>query len=109
MNQTIAIYEEVSGITRNMLAAARRGDWDELAALEGECSSRIDILREKDVSLPLSDNERQHKISLIQKILDDDRHIRQIVMPWMEHLSGLINHAGTERRLNRAYGVNQSG
>lgn len=109
MIETIAIYQEVSEITAGMLEAARRGDWEELALLENECSSRIDALREKDASSPLTEIERRRKIDMIQRILDDDRQIRDIVTPWMAHLSGLINRSGTERKLNHAYGMNQSG
>ena len=109
MNDTIAIYEEVCGITTQMLDAARKADWESLEALERQCSGRIDLLRTGDSFVPLSEADRQIKIGFIQKILDDDRQIREIVSPWMAQLAALINSSGTERKLNRAYGMNQSG
>lgn len=109
MNDTIAIYEEVCGITNQMLAAAREADWESLEALERQCSGRIDLLRVSDSSDSLSEDERQIKIGIIRKILDDDRQIREIVSPWVAQLAALINRSGTERKLNRAYGMNQSG
>jgi len=38
-------------------------------------------------------------------MLEDDRKIRDLTMPWMAQLSKLINNTGTERRLANAYGV----
>lgn len=44
-------------------------------------------------------------VALIKQILEDDRKIRDLTMPWMAQLSKLINSTGTERRLANAYGV----
>lgn len=107
--EMMSVYEKVSLITGRMLDAARNSDWDELASLEEQCSACIDVLRAKDSHGLLPESERQRKVGVIRKILDDDRQIREIVTPWMTHLSALINSSGTERRLNRAYGMNQSG
>lgn len=107
--ELMSVYEEVSLITGQMLAAARNSDWDELVSLEKQCSGRIGVLRENETTPPLSEFDRRQKIGIIRKILDDDRQIREIVTPWMEHLSALLSSSGTELKLNRAYGVNQSG
>lgn len=48
---------------------------------------------------------RQRKVALIKQILEDDRKIRDLTMPWMAQLSKLINSTGTERRLANAYGA----
>jgi flagellar protein FliT len=37
-------------------------------------------------------------------MLDDDRRIRDLTMPWMARLSALIKNSGNERRLAHAYG-----
>lgn len=108
-HEVMSVYEEVSLITGRMLDAARNSDWDELVSLEKQCSVCIDVLRARDSHDLLPEPERHRKVNVIRKILDDDRQIRDIVTPWMTHLSALINSSGTERRLNRAYGMNQSG
>lgn len=105
----ISIYEEVSTIIDRMLAAASKSDWESLISLEQQCSSHIDILRTTEASAPLSESDRQKKIGIIRKILNADRQIREIVTPWMSHLSGLINSSGTERKLQHAYGMNRTG
>jgi flagellar protein FliT len=105
----ISIYEEVATITERMLTAARISDWETLATLEKQCSGRIDMLRARKQAAILSESDRQHKIGVIRKIIDADRQIREIITPWMNHLSGLINSSGTERKLKHAYGMNQTG
>lgn len=106
----IAAYEEISGLTGEMLLAARTGDWDLLSELEARCSARVDSLRKGGESeIRLERPEREHKVRLINKILADDREIRALSEPWMAKLSALINSASTERKLTHAYGLIQSG
>lgn len=108
--EIIALYETVADITDKMLAAARTGDWEQLAALESRCSSQVEILKKNDQPRqPLTPTAREHKTRIIKKILEDDRQIRDITEPWMAQLSAMINSAGTERKLSQAYGANQSG
>lgn len=108
--EIIALYETVADITDKMLAAARTGDWEQLAALESRCSSQVEIIKQNDQPRqPLTPVAREHKTRIIKKILEDDRQIRDITEPWMAQLSAMINSAGTERKLSQAYGANQSG
>jgi len=103
--EVISLYETVATITNQMLAAARNGNWDELAALEVHCSSHVATLKAGEAPVPLSGLLRERKVKIIQKILADDREIRTLTEPWMHHLSKLIDNAGTERKLNQAYGA----
>jgi flagellar protein FliT len=100
----IEVYENVATITDQMLAAARRGDWDRLIVLENRCSDQVTILRNGEPP-QLSGELRERKVQIIHKILADDREIRNLTEPWMAHLSKLINSTGTERKLNQAYGA----
>jgi len=103
--QTIALFEEVGVITGQMLTAARSGDWDQLAELESVCAGHIDTLRRDSHPETLSEDLRTRKGKIIGKILADDREIRDLLNPWMTRLSAMMNSAGTERRLARAYGA----
>lgn len=107
--ELISIYENVAVITDQMLAAARVGDWDQLVVLESRCASQVDILRREEPRTALTGQSRERKVELIKKVLEDDRQIRSITEPWMDHLAALINSTGTERKLSQAYGANQSG
>jgi flagellar protein FliT len=108
--EVISLYETVAMITDQMLAAARNRDWEQLALLESRCASHVAILkRDESPSVPLTGAVREQKVKIIQKILADDREIRNITQPWMAQLSALMNSAGVERKLTQAYGANQSG
>jgi flagellar protein FliT len=107
--EVISLYESVADITEQMLAAARTGDWELLVELETRCSSQVEIIKSAEPRVALTGVVRDHKVKIIRKILEDDREIRNITEPWMAQLSTLMNSAGTERKLARAYGANQSG
>ena len=108
-NEVISLYETVADITDQMLAAARRADWDQLAALEARCSGHIETLKSDEPPAPLPGAVRERKVQIIQKILADDRAIRTITEPWMAQLSNMMNSASAERKLSQAYGSNHSG
>jgi flagellar protein FliT len=107
--EVISLYESVADITEQMLAAARTGDWELLVELETRCSSQVEIIKSTEPRVALTGVVRDRKVKIIRKILEDDREIRNITEPWMAQLSTLMNSAGTERKLARAYGANQSG
>jgi len=105
--EVISLYETVAVITDQMLAAARQGDWDRLVELESRCASHVQTLRQSEAPVPLTGESRMRKVQIINKILADDREIRNITEPWMGQLSRLINSTGTERKLSQAYGASQ--
>jgi flagellar protein FliT len=105
--EVLSLYETVAGITGQMLDAAREGDWEQLAALESLCASHVAALKQEEPPAPLSNVIREQKVRIIKKILADDREIRTITEPWMDHLAALINSTGVERKLSNAYGANQ--
>lgn len=111
----IKLYENVADLSTQMLDAARDRDWNRLAELESRCTSQVDILRQQQTLPParpagttdtdMPEALRTRKIVLIHKILANDREIRTITEPWMEELTSLMQRAGTERKLSRAYGI----
>ncbi|MGN6388871.1 MAG: flagellar protein FliT [Burkholderiaceae bacterium] len=99
----LADYEAVASITGQMLLAARDADWDRLTALESACAARVAILKEQEPQPALTGALRERKVRILRQILDDDREIRNLTEPWMARLMNLMQSAGTERRLSRAY------
>lgn len=106
-HEVISLYEAVAVITDEMLAAARQGDWDRLAELESRCAGHVETLRRHEAPVALTGESRLRKVQIINKILADDREIRNLTEPWMGQLSRLINSTGTERKLSQAYGASQ--
>lgn len=101
----IGIYETMSELTGQMLSAARSRDWEKLVELESRCAGHVRTLQEQEGPLALDGASRDRKVSLIQKILADDRAIRDITTPWLAELSALISSTGNERKLNNAYRI----
>lgn len=107
--EIISVYESVADLTEQMLAAARSNDWERLAALESRCASQVRTLKTGEPRTTLTGVMRERKITIIHKILADDREIRNITEPWMAQLSSLLSNISTERKLSMAYGRNQAG
>ncbi|MEN9864720.1 MAG: hypothetical protein RL748_310 [Pseudomonadota bacterium] len=103
-DEILSLYEAVSKITDQMLAAARQGDWDRMIALEEHCSRHIETLKDGEPPEPLTGVKRERKVQIIHKILADDREIRDLAEPWMAQLGQMINSTRAERRLSNAYG-----
>lgn len=106
--EAVFLYEAIAAITGQMLAAARCANWTRLANLEKICAQHIETIKkiEHDATQGAM---RERKIEIIQKILADDREIRNITEPWMAKLSMQINSAGAKRKLAQAYGATPSG
>lgn len=100
---TIAIYETVAGLTKQMLLAAKQQDWDKLAELETSCAEHVAMLKVAKDALPLTSDVSARKLASIKSILADDREIRNIVSPWMEKLNSLMGSLHMESKLTRAY------
>jgi flagellar protein FliT len=103
--QVIAIYENMSDLTGQMLDAARSRDWETLVELETRCAGHVRTLQAGEGPVMLAGPSRDRKISLIHKILADDKAIRDLTSPWMAELSALMSSARTERKLHSAYGT----
>ena len=103
-DQILSRYVAVSHISNEMLEAAREHDWELLDALGVRYVNEVGQLRKAPPDRPMSQNQRQQRCQLIQAILDNDRAIRDITQPWMCELQALMHQAGTQRKLQRAYG-----
>jgi flagellar protein FliT len=100
---TIVIYETVAGITKQMLIAAKRQDWDTLAELEIHCAEHVATLKVTESTLPLPSDISARKLASMKSILADDREIRNLVSPWMVRLNSLMGNINMENKLTHAY------
>ena len=104
IQDVLSVYAAMADLTEQMVQAAQRSDWDNLVLLEQRCAAHAQALREQEPQQPMRGAERERKIELIRQMLNADRQIRDLTMPWMNQLSKLINSTGTERRVVNAYG-----
>ena len=102
--EVVSLYEAISVLTEQMVTAARNANWVQLATLEKQCAQHIEAIKGGDKE-PVQGEMRERKIRIIQKILADDREIRNITEPWMQRLSLQISSSNAQRKLAKAYGA----
>lgn len=102
-NEIVATYEAVWGVTRLMLEAARKNEWDDLPALEEKRFAFVEILMASDKGEPLDARMIARKSELIQNILASDAETKELTETWMVELRQILDSIGAERKLNNAY------
>lgn len=87
--EVLSMYENIAGLSKQMAAAARMGDWDGLSKLETQCATEA---RAVTTGVPaLTGAPRLRKIDLLKQILANDREIRDVTEPWMNRVPGLAH------------------
>ena len=85
--EVLSMYENIAGLSKQMAAAARMGDFDGLNKLEGQCASAASAV---ETGVPaLTGAARQRKIDLLKQILANDRAIRDVTEPWINNVPGM--------------------
>ena len=112
---SLALLEQMSSYSTEMVDAARANDWDRLVRLERQVASLRDRMGVEEAlgfqgrgSKRMSEEERQKKVALIRPILDDDKEVRVHTEPWMDNVRQLLSGGARERNVRAAYGK-QSG
>ncbi|MDY0974962.1 flagellar protein FliT [Massilia sp. CFBP9012] len=79
-NETLAMYENLAGLTRQMSEAAKAGDWNEFANLNVEAKVEA---RSAAAGMPaLEGAQRLRKIDLLKQLMANDRAIRDVTEPF---------------------------
>lgn len=87
--QLPALYGQLAEISRAMLAAAQRGDWDAVTASESACAELVGQLRRCPIET-CPPAERETCMQLIREILANDAATRNIAEPWMRELEQIL-------------------
>lgn len=88
--ELLTYYEAIERASKDMLDAARSGNWDEVVKLEGACTVLIAQLKHAAARRPLASEEIQLKTRIMQRILLNDAEIRQLAEPWLEDLEQIL-------------------
>lgn len=108
-NQAIAVYAALADISSQMWGAARRNDWECLVALDSRHTGLISDLKGHALASPLTDEDRERMIGLINLALDNHRAIADVIGPYLAQLSSLLGSLRTERKLLDAYSLSFAG
>jgi hypothetical protein len=97
-------YEKALELTRSMLDAAQKSEWERLVVLERDRATLINELRELDREPPRDARERDHKRVLLREIMQFDEQIEILTQDWMRELREVLGSISAEQRLSRTYG-----
>jgi flagellar protein FliT len=92
-------YEALETASKDMLEAAREGDWNRVARLEAACALVIGKLRQIAHLNQLSENGRQSKLRILKSILANDAEIRRITEALPEQFEAALAPASEYRRM----------
>ncbi|MEY4748216.1 MAG: hypothetical protein RIQ60_430 [Pseudomonadota bacterium] len=84
-------YEAIESASRDMLDAARTGDWDRMVKLEGACAVLISQLKHAACQQAMGREDVLRKSRIMQRILLNDAEIRLLAEPWLEDLDKLMS------------------
>lgn len=87
----LSYYETLEKASADMLAAARRGDWDEVVRLESASSRVIRQLQHASQATALSAEHRQAKSAIMRRILTNDAEVRRLAEPWFDKLDAMTH------------------
>ena len=88
--KTIDHYDAIAAASSRMLLAARAGDWDALAAAEGECARRIATLEVLQGVNAIASAEQPRRMRALRQVLAHDAEIRDLTTPWLDRLDRLL-------------------
>jgi hypothetical protein len=97
-------YERALELTRVMLEAAQKSEWDGLVQAERERTILIDQIKALDPDPSRDATLRERKRDIIVAIMDGDEQIQLLTQDWMHELREVLGSISTEQRLNRTYG-----
>jgi hypothetical protein len=103
----ISAYERALELSRAMLEAARKSDWDQLIVHERERTQVVDEIRLGDPDPGRDLANRARKRELILAIMQCDEQITLLTQDWMHELREVLGSINAEQRLARAYGPQQ--
>ena len=80
-------YNALDSASREMLDAARAGDWDGVCRLEGACALVIARLEELGPPAAMPPHEQRERMRILRQIVERDAEIRRISEPmphWLD-------------------------
>ena len=96
-------YEKLSTLTRELLDAAVRGDWERLTEIQEQRTALGETMVSIDTTANLSESALRHKNELIEQVLADEAEIRERVKARMGQMEAELKEGRQELRLLREY------
>ncbi|MFD2190273.1 flagellar protein FliT [Pistricoccus aurantiacus] len=101
--QVVEYYEALLARSGRMLQAAREGDWETLLDEQSHYVIEIDRLSQYEPELELDESCRDSKSALVERILEQDVELRQLLEAKRDALGEMIGSSQRKRDLGKAY------
>jgi flagellar protein FliT len=101
----LSAYERALELTRGMLDAARKGDWDRLVAQEKERSIYVERIKMLDPDPMRDAKSRERKREIITEMLRGDEQIQALTQDWMHELREVLGNINALQRASRTNGA----
>lgn len=98
-------YERALEISDQMLAHAEAMEWQALIEYENLYLKEIDTLRTLDAQVSLDQWRREHKKSLLDRLMKNDQRLSELLQKRLAELGGLLNESRNRRKIGHAYGA----
>lgn len=99
MNARLMACQQALTLTKQMLDAARHGQWDDLPELQADRQAALTVL--EDPVLPV---DARAETLYLQQMLDTEPALVALVQAQRSELSGFLRDLQTGRSMSQAYG-----
>lgn len=90
-HRLIGFYESIGRLSRTMVTAAERADWESLAAAERICGLVIERIEAfGDPEAQLGPREQNRRLAILRSVLEDDARIRRYTEPSLARFDGWL-------------------
>lgn len=98
-HRLIGYYESIGRLSRTMVVAAERADWESLAAAERICGLLIERIEAfGDPEAQLGPLERRRRMAILRDVLEHDAQIRRHTEPSLDRFDGWLARPASRGR-----------
>ncbi len=108
MDSRLARYQEMHELAAHMVRAAHADDWERLAELETRIAALRDSLAADSPTASTAPDDLAQQARLIQEILAAHEEVARRTQPALDEMRRLLGDATSRRRLDQAYGFEET-
>ena len=87
----LSSYQAVERACADMLAAARRDDWEAVSELRTACGTLIDSMRKPGPDDAPAAIDKKERFQILRRIVLLDGQLRQLSEPWVRNLDAMLS------------------
>ena len=105
----LACYEALARLAVDALTAAETRDWEAFSRQQEREAATLAMLKRQKTLMHLPAEVLNRQEAMIRLILEQQRKIEALVLPWRDEVGAQLQSASSSRMLARAYGAQDGG